>query len=78
MFVKHKFILNDEIQNHLRSLEPDFGYDSFGEFIFYKNYSRIKEDGNQECWADTVIRVVSGVFSIRYDWYKRNYIPIDE
>lgn len=78
MFVQHRFILSDMSQDILRSMIPNFGYDGFGEFVFYRTYSRIREDGGQEDWADVVIRVTNGVISIRKDWYIKNRIHWDE
>lgn len=46
-------------------------FNGFSEFIYYRTYSR-NIDGRQERWADTVIRVIEGIMSIRYDYYRRN------
>jgi ribonucleoside-triphosphate reductase len=78
MYVRERFQLNDRVEDYLRSLVPPFGYDGFGEIIFYRTYSRIKADGGQENWADVVIRVVNGTFSIRKDWYIKNRIHWEE
>src|SRR4051812_41844899 len=77
MFVKHRFELDAYTCDLLRDMESPFGYDGFGEFIFYRTYSR-DINGFQETWADCIIRVINGTFSIRKDWYLRNYIPWDE
>jgi ribonucleoside-triphosphate reductase len=73
-YVKERFILEDE---SIRNMTPNFGYGGFGEITYYRSYSRF-QDGNQEHWADTVIRVINGVFSIRKDWYVRNRIQWKE
>ena len=78
MFVECRFYMSDRTEDFLRSLIPPFGYNGFGEFIFYRTYSRIKADGGQEDWADCVIRVTNGTFSIRKDWYTKNRIHWDE
>lgn len=75
MYVNERFVLNSNI---LETMEPKFGFDGFGETIFYRTYSRIKKDGGQENWADVVRRVIEGVFSIRKDHYVRNRIPWNE
>ena len=68
LFVTERFQLNEETQEQLRALQPSFGFDSFGELVYYRTYSRIlPESGGQECWADTVIRVIQGIMSIRKD-----------
>lgn len=77
-FVNHFFELNKHIIKTLQGMKPRFGYNGFGEFLFYRTYSRKKADGSPESWHDTVIRVMNGLFSIRKDWYIRNHIPWDE
>jgi ribonucleoside-triphosphate reductase (thioredoxin) len=74
-YVKHKFFLDPYTIDALKDMEPEWGYGGFGEFIFYRTYSRIKEDGSQENWADVVIRCIEGTMSIRKDWYIKNSIP---
>ena len=78
MFVEHRFEVADRFQDHLHSLVPPFGYNGFGEALYYRTYSRIKDDGGQEDWADTVIRNINGTFSIRKDFYIKNRIPWNE
>ena len=77
-FVIHRFELMERTQDLIRSLTPKFGYDGFGELVFYRTYSREKENGGQENWADCVLRVTECTFSIRKDWYRRNHIAWDE
>lgn len=74
MYVKEFFQLNDQACDELHEMTPEFGYDGFGEVVFYRTYSRKKPDGGQESWADVVIRVINGVMSIRKDWYIKNHI----
>ncbi len=78
MYVTHRYDLPESSKELLHSLTPKFGYNGFGELVFYRTYSRIKKDGKQENWADCIIRVVNGVFSIRKDFYVKNRIPWDE
>lgn len=74
-------------------MKPSFGYEGFGEAVYYRTYSRRKPRPTevdlpefdtvtnwtgQEHWADTVLRVVNGTFSIRKDWYIKNNIHWDE
>jgi hypothetical protein len=75
MFVKERFSLSNEVKQNLQSRIPNFGYNGFGEMLFYRTYSRIRKDGGQETWADVVTRVIEGTFSIRKEHYNRNYIP---
>lgn len=78
MFVRERFAVNDRTEGMIRNLTPKFGYDGFGELIFYRTYSREKLDGGQENWADCVLRVTNGTFSIRKDHYIKNHIHWDE
>ncbi len=70
MKVKERFELDSGFKKDLRQQKPEFGFDGFGEVIYYRTYSRKKADGSQERWADTVIRVVEGILSIRKNHYK--------
>ncbi len=73
MYVKERFSLDEYTKDLLQDMEPPFGYNGFGEFIFYRTYSR-NIDGHQENWADCIIRVIQGIMSIRKDWYIKNRI----
>lgn len=73
-FVVDRFELRNT--DALYSNRPEFGFGGFGEMVYYRTYSRLI-DGKQERWADTVLRVINGVFSIRQDWYRRRGIKWD-
>lgn len=77
-FIKEHFYLNNLTCNYLHTLTPSFGFNGIGSVIYYRTYSRIMKNGNQEQWADTVIRVINGVMSIRKDWYSKMHLPWDE
>ena len=76
--VHARFTLNPQTSNALRSRTPEFGFGGFGEATYYRTYSRLKPDGTQEHWADTVIRVVNGVMSVRQHHYRVNHLGWDE
>jgi ribonucleoside-diphosphate reductase alpha chain len=76
--VKERFELSNEGVNFLKSLKQEFGFNGFGEATYYRTYSRLKEDGSQENWADTIIRVVNGVFSIRKNHCVLNGLLFDD
>lgn len=67
--IKERFTLKESYCNELRAKTPQFGFGGFGEATYYRTYSRIKEDGTQEHWADTVIRVINGIMSVRKHHY---------
>ena len=71
MLVEERFYLPEDVRAALRSRPIHWGFGAFSEAVYYRTYSRRKEDGGQETWADTVIRVVEGVMSIRKDHYKK-------
>jgi len=41
-----------------------FGYGSMSEFVYNNNYSRLKDDGQKEVWAETIERVVGGTMAM--------------
>lgn len=48
--------------------KPKFGYNGLGEFVFYRTYSRLKDDGTKETFVDTLQRVVEGCYEIQRRW----------
>ncbi|WP_456485699.1 fused protease/ribonucleoside-triphosphate reductase [Hydrogenimonas sp.] len=69
MIVTERFTLDENFKKRLRQKSVDFGFKGFGEAVYYRTYSRKRADGSQERWADTVIRVVEGILSIRKQHY---------
>lgn len=67
--VSERFHLDADFKLNLMARPTNWGFGQFSEAVYYRTYSRIKPNGAQETWADTVIRVVEGVMSIRKDWY---------
>jgi len=72
-----RFRLNDDSIALVKATPYSFGFDGFGEAVYYRTYSR-RDDGKQENWHDTILRVVNGVFSIRKNWYYAHCLPWDE
>jgi ribonucleoside-diphosphate reductase alpha chain len=60
----------------IEHIPTKFGFNGFGEVVYYRTYSRLKPDGTQENWYDTVVRVINGLFDIRLKHYKDNGLPI--
>ena len=74
------FKLNEEFVAEYKSKESPFGYkdaagNSVGEITFLRTYSRKKEDGTKETWAEVCERVTNGTYSIQKDWAKQNRLP---
>ena len=42
-----------------------FGFNGLGELVYNRTYSRLKEDGKNEQWWETVQRVVEGTFNMQ-------------
>ena len=59
-----KFYLDDIFKKELVNKEVKWGFGGLSEFTFYRTYARKKESGALESWADCVIRVVEGTFTI--------------
>lgn len=73
------FKLSDEFVDSYRDKEPPFGYrdgagNSLGEITYLRTYSRKKEDGTKETWADTCRRVIEGMFTIQKRHCRQNHI----
>lgn len=77
-FVTERFLLNAGTKQYLEKLKPDFGFNGLGECVYMRTYSRLKPNGEQEMWHDTVIRVTEGVLSIRKDHFIKNRLAWDD
>jgi ribonucleoside-triphosphate reductase (thioredoxin) len=64
MIVSERYVLPLEIRADLRTRPVMWGFGPLSEAVYFRTYSR-DMGGHQEVWADTVIRVVEGVMSIR-------------
>ena len=74
------FKLSDEFVSDYRKKESPFGYkdvagNSVGEITFLRTYSRKKEDGTKETWADVCERVINGMYSLQKDHCKASRLP---
>lgn len=76
--VEPRFRLSSEFVNSLRERPVPWGFPILSEVVYYRTYSRLRPDGRQEAWADTVVRVVEGVFSIRKHWCRLMRLPWDD
>jgi ribonucleoside-triphosphate reductase len=77
-YVSERFLLSKSTEAHLRTLTPRFGFDGLGEVVYYRTYSRTTETGGQETWADTVVRVIQGIMSIRKDYQLKHGLGWNE
>jgi len=69
----NKYRLKDEFVKRYNNIEPPFGFNGLGELTYMRTYSRIKPDGENEKWFETIRRVVEGTYSIQ----KRHILKYD-
>lgn len=77
-YVTERYTLPQETIDALEMQTPKFGFDGLGEIVYLRTYSRLKADGTQEVWHDTVQRVVEGNISIYKDYCKKNKFFFDQ
>ena len=63
-----KFTLSDNFIDKYKRKKPPFGFNGLGELVYMRTYSRIKEDGKNEKWWETIRRVVEGTYSMQKEW----------
>jgi len=60
-----KFKLSENFVNKYKRKKAPFGFNGLGELVYMRTYSRIKDDGKNERWWETVQRVVEGTYSMQ-------------
>jgi adenosylcobalamin-dependent ribonucleoside-triphosphate reductase len=63
-----KFTLSEKFINKYKRKKPPFGFNGLGELVYMRTYSRVKENGKNERWWETVQRVVEGTYSMQKNW----------
>lgn len=63
-----KFRLDAGFVEQYRTITPPFGFNGLGELVYLRTYSRLKDDGTNERWFETVQRVVEGTYSMQLRW----------
>lgn len=71
------FRLSKTFLTGYKGKKPNFGFNGLGEFVFYRTYSRIKNDGSKETFLDTIQRVVEGCYEIQRRHCRQLHIPWD-
>ena len=72
--MKKKFTLSDNFINKYKRKKPPFGFNGLGELVYMRKYSRIKENGKNERWWETVQRVVEGTYTMQMDWIESHQL----
>lgn len=73
-----KKILSQSFVQQYVHKDPPFKNHGLGEFVFYRTYSRIKDDGSNEQWYETIERVIEGTFALKKSWFLENGIYWDQ
>jgi len=60
-----------------RDRTPPFGFNGLGELVYMRTYSRLKSDGTNEQWWETVQRVVEGTYSMQKRWILAHHLGWD-
>ncbi len=63
-----KFRLTEGFLHKYKRQKPPFGFNGLGELVYLRTYSRLKADGQNEQWWETVQRVVEGTFNMQKRW----------
>ena len=71
--INGKFHLRVDFIKKYANIEPPFGFNGLGELTYMRTYSRLKPNGENERWYETVKRVVEGTYSIQ----KRHILKYD-
>jgi ribonucleoside-triphosphate reductase len=76
------FRLSNTFLENYKTKTPPFGFrdaagNSVGELVFFRTYSRLKDDGTKERWWEVCERVINGMFTIQRDHCKANRLPWD-
>ena len=63
-----KFKLSEKFVENYKKERPPFGFNGLGDIVYRRTYSRVKPDGTNEEWYETVERVVNGTYNMQKSW----------
>ena len=66
------FVLDPLFVESYSGIEIPFGFNGLGKIVYQRTYSRVKKDGTNEEWFETVERVVNGCFTMQLCHSKQN------
>ncbi len=69
-----KFKLSENFISKYKRKKAPFGFNGLGELVYMRTYSRIKENGKNERWWETVQRVVEGTYSMQKEWIESHQL----
>lgn len=59
------FKLSDKFLAKYQEVIPPFGFNGLGYLVYMRTYSRVKDNGENEMWWETVQRVVEGTYCMQ-------------
>ena len=68
------FKLSENFINKYKRRKAPFGFNGLGELVYMRTYSRIKENGKNERWWETVQRVVEGTYTMQMNWIESHQL----
>lgn len=71
------FSLDKNFVSSYATKKPPFGFNGLGEMVYLRTYSRLKDDGTQEAWFETVERVVNGTYRMQQRHIEKNSLGWD-
>lgn len=66
------FKLDECFVEKYSQIKPDFGFNGLGLLTYHRTYSRLKANGENEQWFETIQRVVEGCYSLQKEHILRN------
>ena len=69
-----KFYLSENFIDGYKRKRAPFGFNGLGELVYMRTYSRIKDDGKNEMWWETVKRVVEGTYNMQKNWIEHHQL----
>jgi len=72
------FSLSEAFLEKYKNEIPPFGFNGLGYLVYMRTYSRLKEDGTNEQWYETVARVINGTYNMQKKWIMGNRLYWNE
>ena len=72
------FALPETFLEPYKTMTPPFGFNGLGYLVYLRTYSRLKDDGAQEQWWETVRRVVEGTYLMQKRWINEHDLGWNE
>eukprot|EP01134_Creolimax_fragrantissima_P005165 CFRG5165T1 len=61
-------MLTENFVKTFKAKKAPFGFNGLGELVYRRTYARVKDNGANEEWYETVQRVVEGTFKLQRKW----------